>query len=93
MVPYEVSWGMPDELAENLSGKEVMTSNGTYIGVLHNIEMNVKTGTISDLFVSPYEDVDTENHRFETVEDDGELTFNVPVSRVQSVDDCIVVQQ
>ncbi|MFC6873578.1 MULTISPECIES: PRC-barrel domain-containing protein [Halobellus] len=84
---------MPDELAENLSGKEVMTSNGTYIGVLHNIEMNVKTGTISDLFVSPYDDVDTDKHRFETAEDDGERKFNIPVSRVRSVDDCIVVEQ
>jgi len=84
---------MPDELAENLSGKEVMTSNGTYIGVLHNIEMNVKNGSISDLLVSPYDDVNPDQVGFETSEEDGEETFNVPVSRVQNVDDAIVVRQ
>jgi sporulation protein YlmC with PRC-barrel domain len=84
---------MPDELAENLSGKEVMTSNGTYIGVLHNIEMNVKNGSITDLLVSPYEDVNPDQVGFETSEEDSEETFNVPVSRVRNVDDAIVVQQ
>ncbi|MFB6093207.1 MAG: PRC-barrel domain-containing protein [Haloquadratum sp.] len=84
---------MPDELAENLSGKEVMTSNGTYIGVLHNVQMNTKTGAIGDLFVSPFDDVETDRHRFPTTETDGEETFSIPVSDVRSVDDCIVVQQ
>jgi len=84
---------MPDELAENLSGKEVMTSNGTYIGVLHNIQMDLKTGAIGDLFVSPFDDVSVEQHRFETTQDDGETKFSIPVSRVKSVDDCVVVQQ
>ncbi|MGQ4556754.1 PRC-barrel domain-containing protein [Halobellus sp. GM3] len=84
---------MPDELAENLSGKEVMTSKGTYIGVLHNIDMNVKTGTISDLFVSPYEDIDPDQLPFATSDEDGEETLNIPVSRVRNVDDAIVVKQ
>ncbi|MFB6252495.1 MAG: PRC-barrel domain-containing protein [Halobellus sp.] len=84
---------MPNELAENLSGKEVMTSNGTYIGELHNIQMDVKTGAIGELYVSPFENVRAEQHRFETTTDEGQQKFTIPVSRVKSVDDCVVVQQ
>jgi sporulation protein YlmC with PRC-barrel domain len=83
---------MPDELAENLSGKEVMTSSGTYIGVLRNIQMNTKTGTIADLLVSPFDDVSPDQHRFETVTDEGESVFSIPVSNVRDVDDAVVVK-
>ncbi len=83
---------MPEELAENLSGKEVMTSSGTYIGVLRNIQMNTKTGTITDLLVSPFDDVNPEQLRFETVTDEGESAFSIPVSNVRDVDDAVVLK-
>lgn len=83
---------MPDELAENLSGKEVMTSSGTYIGVLRNIQMNTKTGAIDDLLVSPFDDVNPDQHRFETITDEGEPAFSIPVSNVRDVDDAVVVK-
>ncbi len=82
---------MPDQLAENLSGKEVMTSSGTYIGVLRNIQMNTKTGEVDDLLVSPFDDVNPDQHRFETVTDEGERAFSIPVSNVRDVDDAVVL--
>jgi len=84
---------MPDELAEDLSGKGVMGSDGAQLGVLYNVEMNVKTGTVNDLLVSPYDDVNPDQLRFETVQDDDhEQVIRVPVSHVQDVKDYIVVQ-
>ena len=82
---------MADELAENLSGKEVMTSSGTYIGVLRNIQMNTNTGTVTDLLVSPFDEVNPEQHQFETVTDEGETAFSIPVSNVRDVDDAVVL--
>ncbi|MDX1748212.1 MAG: PRC-barrel domain-containing protein, partial [Halobacteriales archaeon] len=42
---------MPEILAENLSGKAVMGSDGTELGMLYNITMNLKTGALGDLIV------------------------------------------
>ncbi|RLM56438.1 photosystem reaction center subunit H [Halobellus sp. Atlit-31R] len=84
---------MPNELAEDLSGKGVMGSDGAQLGVLYNVEMNVKTGAIDDLLVSPYEDVDPNQLRFETdVDEDNEQVIRVPVASVRDVKDYIVVQ-
>ncbi|KPN30066.1 PRC-barrel domain protein [Halolamina pelagica] len=47
---------MADILAENLSGKAVMGSDGTELGMLYNITMDLKTGELHDLLVSPNED-------------------------------------
>ena len=80
---------MPDILAENLSGKAVMGSDGAELGMLYNITMNIKTGELSDLVVEPHEhtafDADFD------VDDDGR--FHVPVRRVQAVKDYIVVER
>ncbi|WP_049985122.1 PRC-barrel domain-containing protein [Halobellus rufus] len=83
---------MPDELAEDLSGKGVMGSNGAQLGELYNVEMNLKTGAISDLLVSPYEDTNPNQHGFETDTDEHEQIIRIPVSHVQDVRDYIVVQ-
>jgi len=44
---------MVDILAENLSGKAVMSADGTELGDLYNITMDLKSGELSDLLVSP----------------------------------------
>ncbi|PSQ14930.1 hypothetical protein BRD02_07765 [Halobacteriales archaeon QS_8_69_73] len=44
---------MPDILAENLSDKEVMGSDGASLGTLYNITMDLKTGTLRNLVVDP----------------------------------------
>lgn len=80
---------MADILAENLSGKDVMGSDGTELGMLYNITMDLKTGRLADLIVEPHETLNVQTSNFET-DDDGRL--NVPVRNVQAVKDYIVVQ-
>ncbi len=80
---------MSDVLAENLSGKAVMGSDGTELGMLYNITMNVKTGRLSDLVVEPGEDSDR-GADF-PMADDGR--YRIPVGRIQAAKDHIVVQR
>ena len=87
MVPDGEGEVMPDILAENLSGKAVMGSDGTELGMLYNITMNLKTGALSDLLVEPNEE--TAFDADFTVDDDGR--FHIPVNRVQAVKDYIVI--
>jgi sporulation protein YlmC with PRC-barrel domain len=80
---------MPEILAENLSGKAVMGSDGTELGMLYNITMNIKTGELQDLVVEP--DQETAFDSDFDVDEDGR--FHVPVHRVQAVKDYIVVDR
>ena len=81
---------MADILAENLSGKAVMGSDGTELGMLYNISMDLKTGELHDLLVSPTEDTPRSKISFDR--DEGGR-FRVPVSRVQAVKDYIVISR
>ncbi len=77
---------MPEVLAENLSEKEVMGSDGASLGTLYNVTMDLKTGSLHNLVVDPGEG--SVNADFEK-DDHGH--YLVPVSRVQAVKDTIVV--
>ncbi|MGM0604055.1 MAG: PRC-barrel domain-containing protein [Halobacteriota archaeon] len=79
---------MVDILAENLSGKSVMGADGTELGDLYNITMDLKTGRLNDLLVTPNEGILASNLEFDT-DEDGRM--RVPVSSVQAVKDYIVV--
>lgn len=81
---------MADVLAENLSKKAVMGSDGTEIGTMYNITMDLDTGELRDLLVTPRSDLPRGKVEFDR--DDGGR-FRVPVSRVQAVKDYIVVQR
>jgi len=89
VVPVNVPL-MSDVLAENLSGKSVMGSDGTELGMLYNITMNLKTGALSDLLVSPNEEFPASESKFQQ---DEEGRLHVPVSRVQAVKDYIVIDR
>lgn len=79
---------MPDVLAERLSEKAVMGTDGAEIGSLYNITVDLESGQLRDLVVSPLE----EGPDFEfQVGEDGR--YRVPVGRVQSVRDYIVVER
>jgi sporulation protein YlmC with PRC-barrel domain len=82
--------GMADILAENLSGKAVMGSDGTELGMLYNITMDLKTGALHDLLVTPHEEVPVDTSSFDS-DEAGRL--KVPVSRVQAVKDYIVIER
>lgn len=79
---------MPDILAENLSDKEVMGSDGASLGTLYNITMDLKTGTLQHLVLDPGQRAgDLEFER------DDAGNYRVPVTRVQAVKDTIVVDR
>jgi sporulation protein YlmC with PRC-barrel domain len=78
---------MAEILAENLSGKAVMGTDGTELGMLYNITMDANSGRLENLIVEP-EGItrDTEFSR-----DEGGRML-VPVERVQAVKDHMIVQ-
>ncbi|MFB6295802.1 MAG: PRC-barrel domain-containing protein [Halobacteriales archaeon] len=80
---------MPDILAENLSGKAVMGADGTELGILYNITMNLTTGSLSDLVVEP-DETTSFDAEFE-IDEDGR--YHIPVRKVQAVKDYIVVDR
>jgi sporulation protein YlmC with PRC-barrel domain len=79
---------MADVLAENLSGKAVMGTDGAELGMLYNITMNLKTGALHDLLVTPDEQFPVDRSPFD-LDEEGRL--HVPVSHVEAVKDYIVV--
>jgi sporulation protein YlmC with PRC-barrel domain len=79
---------MAEILAENLSGKAVMGSDGAELGMLYNITMDLETGHLDNLVVTPEETYDATE--FETDQDGRAL---IPVSRVQAVKDHMIVER
>jgi len=51
--------------AKNLSKKNVMSSDGSVIGVLYNIVMDVRTGELVNLVVKPDLSVDKSRYQLE----------------------------
>ncbi|MEF8772371.1 PRC-barrel domain-containing protein [Halodesulfurarchaeum sp.] len=80
---------MADMLAETLSGKSVMGADGTELGELYNVTMELETGRLDLLLVEPLEEGTAE---IDFPQDD-EGRFQIPVSRVQAVKDYIVVER
>jgi sporulation protein YlmC with PRC-barrel domain len=82
--------GMPDILAENISDKAVMGSDGTELGALYNVTMDLKSGELHDLIVVPDEETPTRAIDYDR---DEQGRFRVPVAHVQAVKDYIVVDR
>ncbi len=80
--------GMAEILAENLSGKDVMGTDGTEIGSLYNITMDISSGTLYNLVIDPAESL--RNTDFEYT-DQGRLL--IPVERVKAVKDHMIVNR
>ena len=80
---------MADMLAETLSGKAVMGTDGTELGELYNVTMDLETGRLEDLLVQPLEDSSVQVDF--PVDEAGR--FQIPVGRVQAVKDYIVVNR
>jgi sporulation protein YlmC with PRC-barrel domain len=81
---------MPAVLAKTLSDKAVMGTDGTELGSLYNITMDLKTGALNNLLVSPDESTPMHAVDFDT---DSGGRYRVPVERVEAVKDYIVVEQ
>lgn len=80
---------MVEILAENLSDKNVVGSDGAELGTLYNVTMSVKTGQVHDLLVEPGNNVPRDVN-FPT---DEQGRFHIPVDRVQAVKDHVVVSR
>ncbi len=81
---------MVDILAENLSGKAVMGADGTELGDLYNITMEMKTGGLQNLLVVPNEGISPHSSGFD---DDEAGRLEIPINSVQAVKDYIVVSR
>jgi sporulation protein YlmC with PRC-barrel domain len=79
---------MADVLAENLSGKSVMSKEGDKLGMLYNITMDIDSGTLGDLVVEP--DQEAPETSFSR---DEEGRYRIPASRVHAVRDYISVER
>jgi len=79
---------MAEILAENLSGKDVMGSDGAEMGMLYNITMDIESGNLVDLVIEPDESLGETSF---DVDDSGRI--HVPVSRVQAVKDHMIVER
>ena len=79
---------MAEILAENLSGKAVMGSDGAELGMLYNITMNIDTGRLENLIVDP-----TESYDGDDFELDSQGRPMIPVQRVQAVKDRMIVER
>ncbi|PSP95711.1 photosystem reaction center subunit H [Halobacteriales archaeon QS_4_62_28] len=79
---------MAEILAENLSGKDVMGTDGAELGSLYNITMDLKSGALHDLVIDPHETLG--ETRFER---DATGRLLVPVERVKAVKDHMIVKR
>jgi len=79
---------MSELLAENLSGKSVMGSDGAELGMLYNITMNMDTGRLEHLLVEP-----VDSYRGEEFQRDDAGRVRIPVHRVTAVKDHMIVDR
>lgn len=77
------------QLAETLSQKAIMGTDGAQLGQLHNVTMEIQTGKLIDLIVTPREDLSVDRVPFEF---DEQGRFRVPAERVEAVKDYVVVR-
>ncbi|MFT4880128.1 MAG: sporulation protein YlmC with PRC-barrel domain [Salinirussus sp.] len=81
---------MAEILAENLSGKAVMGSDGAELGMLYNITMDMDSGGLEDLVIERNRDRAPTDDDFRR---DGAGHMLVPVGRVQAVKDHMIVDR
>ncbi|WP_324759739.1 PRC-barrel domain-containing protein [Haloarcula montana] len=79
---------MAEILAENLSGKDVMGTDGAELGSLYNITMDLTSGSLEHLIIDPAETVRDSEFEYS---DQGRLL--VPVERVKAVKDHMIVKR
>jgi sporulation protein YlmC with PRC-barrel domain len=80
---------MEPKLGQNLMNMDVNTAQGERIGTLFNITIDMRTGEMKKLLVTPLRDSPTAKRpQFET---DANGRYMIPVSRLESVQDHIVI--
>ena len=72
-------------LAKSLSKKVVLLSDGTVVGTVYNITVDLRTGSLMDLLVKPQTEIP------EIKEEDG--IYIIPFEGVKSISDYVVVDR
>ncbi len=72
-------------LAKSLSKKVVLLSDGTVVGRVYNLTVDLRTGLLVDLIVKPQTEIP------EIVKDDG--LYVIPFDSVISISDYVVVDR
>lgn len=78
---------MAKVFAKNLSSKQVMTTDGTELGTLYNITMDLGTSELVDLMIRPDMNIDTSEFQ----KDDQYILL--PFESVRAIKDYIVVDK
>ncbi|QFU82304.1 PRC-barrel domain-containing protein [Natronorubrum aibiense] len=79
---------MDDLLVSDLQNKSVVGIDGTEVGIVHNITMHVKSGTLNHLVVDPQGHFSSQSTGFETTDDNRLL---VPINCIQVIKEHIIV--
>lgn len=78
---------MAKVFAKNLSNKQVMATDGTEIGVLYNVVMDIETSRLVNLVVKPDMALDASKYQY-----DGQY-ITIPFGSVRAIKDYIVVDK
>ncbi|AYK15655.1 MAG: PRC-barrel domain-containing protein [Methanosarcina flavescens] len=78
---------MSKEFARNLFNKQVMATDGTEIGVLSNIVVEIRGGNIIDMMVIPNPNFDTTRYRKE------DNFILIPFDSVSAIKDYIIIDK
>ncbi len=78
---------MSKVFAKNLSNKQVMATDGSEVGILFNIVMDIKTSNLISLIVKPDMALDTSKYKQE-----GEYII-LPFESVRAIKDYIVIDK
>jgi sporulation protein YlmC with PRC-barrel domain len=76
-----------DVFAASLAGKEIVNTNGSVLGDLENVVIDLKTGELVDLVVKP--DSEYQSHKFR---EDGKHVL-IPFGAVVAIKDYIVIDE
>lgn len=79
---------MSEILARTLGGKPVVGIDGTDFGTLSTITMDLESGALCDLIV----DARGQTSAADAARGDDDSQLQIPVSRVETINDQIVVQ-
>ncbi|MDD4621483.1 MAG: PRC-barrel domain-containing protein, partial [Methanosarcina sp.] len=75
------------EFARNLFNKQVMATDGTEIGTLNNIVVEIKGGNIIDMLVTPNPNFDTSRYR------KANNFILIPFDSVSAIKDYIIIDK
>ncbi|HHV24790.1 MAG: PRC-barrel domain-containing protein [Methanosarcina sp.] len=78
---------MSKEFARNLFNKQVMATDGTEIGTLSNIVVEIKGGSIIDMLVAPNPNFDTSKYR------KANNFILIPFDSVSAIKDYIIIDK